>query len=124
MTVLTKYRRPLLVGLGILSVALGCYAVIVFKHLDEFSKAEGAKGHWVSIQDFVKANGRYPKDEAEIGAFFHETPEKMKQEPLEYVAPRDFNGDDVILWCRKKTIFGVRIGVTQSGSVVKVRGGI
>lgn len=116
---LMKYRRLLLVGLGIMIVALGCYGIFAFKSIDEFSKAEGAKGHWVGIQQFVKVNGRYPKDEAEVGAFFHETPEELKQEPVEYVAPHDLNGDDVILWCRKKTIFGVRIGVTQSGSIVK-----
>jgi hypothetical protein len=119
MITLIKYRRLLLIGLGILTVALGCYAVLAFKRIDEFSKAEGAKGHWVGIQDFVKANGRYPKDEAEIGAFFHETPEELKEEPVQYIAPHGSNGDDVILWCRKKTIFGVRIGVTQSGTIVK-----
>jgi hypothetical protein len=115
----TKKRRIILIGLGILIVVLGCYGVLGFKSIDEFEKAEGAKGHWVGIQQFVKANGRYPTNEAEVGTFFHETPEELKQEPVEYVAPRDFNGDDVILWYRKKTIFGVRIGVTQTGSVVK-----
>lgn len=119
MAISTKHRRLILTALAILIVALGSYGVLVFKGIDEFSKAEGAKGHWVGIQEFVKANGRYPKDEAEIGAFFHETPEEIKQEPVEYVAPHGSNDDEVILWCRNKTIFGVRIGVTQSGSVVK-----
>jgi hypothetical protein len=119
MTVQSKYRRLILTGLAIVILALGSFAIIQYKQFDEFSKAEGAKGHWVGIQEFVKANGRYPKDEAEIGAFFHETPEELKQEPVEYIAPHDINGDDVILWCRKKTIFGVRIGVTQSGTIVK-----
>ncbi len=96
-----------------------CFAIVLFKRLDEFRKVEEAEGHWASIQNFVKVNGRYPKDEAEIGAFFHETPEELKQEPVEYLAPHDTNGDDVILWCKSKTIFGVRIGVTQSGTVVK-----
>ena len=123
MTIPPKYRRLLLIGLGILIVALGCVGIMAFKFYDEFSKAEGAEGHWVGIQDFVKANGRYPKDEAEIGAFFHETPEELKQEPVEYIAPHDFYGDEVILWFKKKTIFGVQIGVTQTGSIVKVRGG-
>jgi len=105
--------------LAILIVALGCFAIIQFKQLTEFWNAEEAKGHWASIQNFVKVNGRYPKDEAEIGTFFHETPEELKQEPVEYIAPRDINGDQIILWCRNKTIFGVRIGVTESGTIVK-----
>jgi len=115
----TKKRRIILIGLGIMIIALGCFAIIFFKFLDEFNKSQEAQGHWAGIQQFVKANGRYPTNEVEVGAFFHESPEEVKQEPVEYVAPHDSNGDDVILWCRKKTIFGVRIGVTQTGSIVK-----
>lgn len=119
MTAPIKYRRLLLVGLGILIVALGCGGIALLKFLGESRDAEELQGHWASIQNFVKANGHYPKDEAEIGAFFHETPEELKQEPVEYIAPHSIDRDEVILWCKNKTIFGVRIGVTQSGTIVK-----
>jgi hypothetical protein len=119
MTVPIKYRRLVLMALGILLLIFGCFAIILLNGIAEFRDAEEAKGHWVSIQNFVKANGRYPKDEAEIGTFFHETPDELKEEPVEYIAPHDPNGDEVILWCKNKTIFGVRIGIKKSGTVVK-----
>jgi hypothetical protein len=115
----TKNRHLLLTGLGILVVVLGCTGIIFLKFFSEFRAAEEAEGHWAGIQNFVKVNGRYPKDEAEIGVFFHETPEELKQEPVTYMVPHGMNDDEVILWCKNKTIFGVRIGVTESGTIVK-----
>jgi hypothetical protein len=119
MNLRAKYWRLLLTGLGILVVMLGCFGIILLKRLSEFRAAEEVEGHWASLQNFVKMNGRYPKDEEEIGAFFHEAPEELKQEPVKYIVPHGTNGDEVILWCKSKTIFGVRIGVTESGTIVK-----
>jgi hypothetical protein len=115
----TKNRRLLLAGLGILIVTLAWIGVILVERLGEFRDSEEAEGHWASLQNFVKANGRYPKDEEEIGTFFHETPEELKEEPVKYIVPQGTNGDEVILWCNSKTIFGVRVGVTESGTIVK-----
>ena len=112
-------RWLLSVGLGIVIVAMGGVVIAQLKHFNEFSQAEAVKGYWASLQDFEHKNGHYPKDDAEIGAFFHETQQEIKQAPVIYVAPHDTNVDEVIFWHRDKTIFGVRIGITESGSIVK-----
>lgn len=104
---------------AVLSVLTVLSVVIILgplKHLVEFERAESVKGYWASLQDFVKENGRYPNSESEIGVFFRTAPDK---EPAEYVAPGDDRVDEVVLWWRQKTIFGVRIGITESGTIVK-----
>jgi|SRR5688572_9146341 len=116
MTPSAKALRFVLVGLGILVVVLVVVIVGPLKRLGEFGRAEGCKGYWASLQDFVKQNGRYPKDDAEIAAFFHTLPGK---ESVEYVAPHDDSADEVVLWWKQKTMFGVRVGVTESGVIVK-----
>jgi hypothetical protein len=106
-------------------IALGLAAIIIIaisvalgpvRKLGEFGRAESVKGYWASLQKFERQKGRYPKDQAEIAAFFHTTEDS---EPVEYVPPRDGSGDAVILWWKDKTIFGVRVGITKSGVVVK-----
>jgi hypothetical protein len=114
-----KTRRFLLIGLVISVLAIGGLLVVDLERLGEFERAEGVKGYWASLQEFVKQNGHYPKDDKEFGAFFHMTPEELKQAPVEYVALHDNNADEVVLWCKPRTIFGVRIGITESGEVVK-----
>lgn len=113
-----SYKAPRLaaVGLGVLAVVLVAIIVGPLKRLGEFGCAESVKGYWGTLQDFVKQNGHYPKDEAEIGAFFHVTPDK---EPVQYVAPRYESADEVVLWWKQKTMFGVRVGITESGMIVK-----
>jgi hypothetical protein len=111
-----KTRRLVLIGLSIGLLALGGMMVVPLKRISEFGRAESVKGYWASLQDFVKQNGRYPKGDAEIAAFFHTPPEK---EPVEYIAPHDDSADEVVLWWKQKTMFGVRIGITESGMIVK-----
>jgi hypothetical protein len=112
-----KTRRLFLLGL-IGALALGSIVVIVvlLERIGEFGHAESVKGYWASLQDFVKQNGRYPKDDAEIASFFHISTEK---EPVEYLAPHDDRADEVVLWWKQKTIFGVEVGITESGMIVK-----
>jgi hypothetical protein len=111
-----RIRRLVLIGLGVVVLAIGGLMVVPLKRMGEFGCAESVKGYWASLQDFVKQNGRYPKDEAEIAAFFHTAPDK---EPVEYIAPHDDNTDEVVLWWKKNTIFGVKVGITESGMIVK-----
>ena len=103
-------------GLIILLVVLVAIVVGPLRKLGEFGRAESCKGYWASLQDFVKEKGHYPKGDAEIASFFQIAPEK---EPVEYVVPRDDSTDEVVLWWRQKTMFGVRVGITESGTIVK-----
>jgi hypothetical protein len=96
-------------------IAIGVVAGPVRK-MGEFGRAEAVKGYWASLQEFEKQKGRYPKDNAEIAAFFHTVADS---EPIEYVPPRDGSGDEVILWWKNKMIFGVRVGINKSGIIVK-----
>ena len=114
-----KARRFLLIGLTICVLAIAGLLVVNLERFGEFDRAEGVKGYWASLQEFVKQNGHYPKGDAEIGAFFHMTPDELKHAPVEYVAPHGTNADEVVLWCRPRTIFGVRIGITESGKIVR-----
>lgn len=82
----------------------------------EFGYAEGCKGYWASLQEFVKQNGRYPKDEAEIGNFFKI---EAGKEPVEYIAPHDETTDEVILWWKEKSLLVRKVGITESGVIVK-----
>jgi hypothetical protein len=111
-----KSLRLALVGLIVLAVVLVAVIVGPIKRVGEFGRAESVKGYWASLQDFVKQNGHYPKGDAEIAAFFHTAPEK---EPVEYVAPHDDSADEVVLWWKQKTMFDVKVGVTESGMIVK-----
>jgi hypothetical protein len=114
-----KTLRLVLVGLIIGVIALVALIIAIngpLRRLEEFGCAESCKGYWATLQDFVKQKGRYPKDEVEIGAFFH-TP--SGSDPVEYVAPQDDKADEVVLWWKQRTKFGVRIGITESGVIVK-----
>jgi hypothetical protein len=86
------------------------------RKIGEFGRAEAVKGYWASLEEFENQNGRYPTNNAEIGAFFHATP---GSEPVEYVPPQQGGRDDVVLWWKQKTLFGVQVGITRSGTVVK-----
>ena len=114
-----KTRRFLLTGLVISVIAIGGLLVVNLERFGEFDRAEGVKGYWASLQEFMKQNGHYPKDDTEIGAFFHMTSEELKQAPVEYMAPHNTNADEVVLWCKPRTILGVRIGIAESGKIVK-----
>ena len=103
--------------LGIVTTILS--GMLIFgpvRQFDEFAMAENVKGYWASLQDFERKNGRYPKDAAEINAFFHTSTET---EPVDYVPPQGTNDEEVILWWKKKTIFGSTVGITKGGMIVK-----
>jgi|GEM_PF-2524310 len=114
-----KNLRLMLIGLGITVLVIAAIGIVPLKRVTEFIYSEHVKGYWATLQEFVNKNGHYPKDDTEIGAFFHETPEQLKKEPVEYVAPHDTNTDEVVLWWKKKTVFGVRVGITESGNIVR-----
>ena len=103
-------------GLAVIIIAAIGAAVGPVRKVSEFVRAEHVKGYWASLQEFEKQKGRYPKDNAEIAAFFHAAADS---EPVEYVPPRDGSGDEVVLWWKDKTVFGVRVGITKSGLIVK-----
>ena len=113
----TAGRNWTLIWLGVAEVVIAAFLLAIgpVRKIGELGRAEAVKGYWASLQEFEKQNGRYPKDNAEIAAFFHTTP---SSEPVEYVQPQE-GKDDVVLWWKKKTLFGVRVGITRSGTVVK-----
>ncbi len=106
----------MVLGLVLFAAVLIPFVVGLVSFVEEFGRAESVKGYWASLQEFVKQQGRYPKDEAEIGAFFQTVPGK---DPVEYVAPHDASSDEVVLWWKQRTLFGVQVGVTESGRIVK-----
>jgi hypothetical protein len=113
------YRRfHKLIWLAVAAVIIAAFLIAIgpVRKIGEFGIAEAVKGYWASLQDFEKQNGRYPTNNAEIGAFFHTTP---GSEPVEYVPPQQGGSDDVVLWWKQKTLFGVQVGITRSGTVVK-----
>ena len=114
----SRWRLRTNVALGLMAIIIAMFGVAVgpLRKLGEFGRAEAVKGYWASLQAFEKQNGRYPKDSVEIAAFFHTAADS---ESVEYVPPRDGGADEVILWWKDKTIFGVRIGITKSGTIVK-----
>ena len=114
----SRRRIWFLITLGLAAIIIAGIGVALgpVRKVGEFGRAESVKGYWASLQEFEKRKGRYPKDSAEIAAFFHTT---AGSEPVEYVSPRDGSGDEVILWWKDKTIFGVRVGITKSGVIVK-----
>ena len=87
-----------------------------YQRFSEFGMAETVKGYWASLNDFEKKNGRYPKDNAEISAFFRDDTAKA---PVEYMPPSTTNANEVILWYKGTTLLGARIGITKSGDLVK-----
>jgi len=107
-----------MIALGLAAIIIAAIGVAVgpVRKIGEFGRAEAVKGYWASLQEFEKQKGRYPKDNAEITAFFRT---RQDSESVEYVPPRDGSADDVILWWKDKTVFGVRVGITKSGPIVK-----
>ena len=114
-----KTLRRVALGLGIALLVLGGISIYPLKRLSEFSCAETVKGYWASLQPFVQTNGRYPRDDAELGALFHETPVQLQNEPVVYLAPHDTNTDEIVLWLKHRSLFGAKIGITESGMIVK-----
>lgn len=112
----TRTKTWTIIGLALAAVTALLIALGPVRKLGEFGRAEGVKGYWANLQDFEKQNGRYPRDDAEIAASFHITP---GLEPVEYVPPSQSSGDAVILWWKEKTLFGVQVGITKSGTIVK-----
>jgi hypothetical protein len=114
----TRRRTWTFAWLGLAAVVIAAFLIAVgpVRKIGEFGRAEAVKGYWASLQDFEKQNGRYPIDNAEIAAFFHTKP---GSEPVEYVSPQQAGRDDVVLWWKQKTLFGVQVGITKSGTVVK-----
>jgi len=114
----TRRKACTVIGLALAAVAIATLLIIIgpVRKIGEFGRAEAVKGYWASLQDFEKEKGRYPADDAEIAAFFHATP---GSEPVEYMPPRQSSGDEVILWWKEKTLFGVQVGITKSGTIVK-----
>ena len=80
--------------LGVALIVIAAMSVRPLERFGEFDRAESVKGYWASLQHFVEENGRYPKDDKEISAFFHTTSEK---EPVNYIPPQDTNADEVVL---------------------------
>ncbi|SRR5260221_232735 len=115
----TKTLRLVLIGLGVTVLVIGGISIVPLKRVTEFVYSEDVKGYWASLQDFVNKNERYPTNGAEIGIFFKMSPKELQQAPVEYLAPHDTNADEVVLWWKQKTIFGVKVGITESGMVVK-----
>ncbi len=79
--------------------------------------SEGIKGEWISVQDFVKAKGTYPKDLNELNTYYHYTPKG--EDDIIYIKPNDDDKDEIILWLKRSTCAGTRIGIRESGLVVK-----
>jgi len=111
--------RRLLIGWAFTVILLGSISIVPLKRAGEFVYSEDIKGYWASLQDFAHKNGRYPTNDTETGIFFKISPEELQQAPVEYLAPHDTNADEVVFWWKQKTIFGVKIGITKSGMIVK-----
>src|SRR5262245_21222562 len=113
----TRRRAWTIIGLALVAIAVATLLIIIgpVREIDEFGRAEEVKGYWANLQEFEKQKGRYPADSAEIAAFFHTT---TGSEPVEYVLPHQ-SGDEVILWWKEKTLFGIQVGITKSGAIVK-----
>jgi hypothetical protein len=113
-----RTRTWTLVALVLAAIATVALLITIgpVRKLGEFGRAEAVKGYWASLQEFEKQKGRYPRDDAEIAAFFHTAP---GSEPVEYVPPQQSSGDEVILWWKQKTMFGIQVGITKTGTIVK-----
>jgi hypothetical protein len=114
----TRQKIITVIAIILALMIVGVFGVAIpqLGKLDEFSKVESVKGYWASLQDFQKQHGRYPKDEAEIAAFFHIG---VGTAPAHYVPPHDDTADEPILWWKEKTRSGVTVGITEAGSIVK-----
>jgi hypothetical protein len=93
-----KTRQFLLIGLVTSVLAIGGLLVVNLERFGEFDRAEGVKGYWASLQEFVKQNGHYPKDDKEIGAFFHMTPEELRHAPGFRLAPSLWSQPILLFW--------------------------
>ena len=113
-------RRRIVIAIALVLALMSIVAVFVaisqIRQFEEFGTAESVKGHWASLQDFRKEHGRYPRDEAEIAAYFQIA---AGTAPVRYVPPHDENADEPILWWKEKTRSGVIVGITESGEIVK-----
>src|SRR5436190_19560429 len=114
----TRRRTWTFIALALATIGVGAALIAggPVRKIGEFGRAEAVKGYWASLQDFEKQNGRYPTNNVEIAEFFHTEP---GSEPVEYVPPQTGSDDEVVLWWKQKTVFGVRVGITKSGAIVK-----
>lgn len=113
-------RRRIVIAIALVLALMAIVVVFVaipqLRQLEEFGTAESVKGYWAGLQNFQKEHGRYPRDEAEMAAYFQVT---AGTAPVRYVPPHDDNADEPVLWWKEKTRSGVMVGITESGEIVK-----
>lgn len=111
-----KTSKIVTIGCSFVAVAGIALGLKILLQFEEFGRTEAVKGYWASLATFHNQFGRYPKDTAEISEFFKNDADFA---PVEYVKPLDDNADETILWWKDRTRFGVMIGITESGDIVK-----
>ena len=111
-----RFHNSIWLAIAVAVIAAVLIATGPVRKIGEFGRAEAVKGYWASLEEFEKQNGRYPTNNAEIATYFRTTP---GTEPVEYVPPQHNGNDEVVLWWKQKTLFGVQVGITRSGTVVK-----
>lgn len=89
-----------------------------FEEFEEFVRVEDAKSEWIAIIEFKNTKNRYPYDLDELSSHFQYT---SSEENIIYLPPRDNNTDEIILWLKRESKLGNRIGVRESGIVVKTK---
>jgi hypothetical protein len=111
-----KITKLVTMGCALLAVAGIALGLMILRQFEEFGRVEAVKGYWASLVTFRNQFGRYPKGSAEISEFFKTDADIA---PVEYVEPSDDDADETILWWKDRTRFGVMVGITESGDIVK-----
>lgn len=117
-----KTRKVILFTISTLGLfglsALTFLRVFLAPKFEEFVRVEDAKSEWIAIIEFKNTKNRYPYDLDELSSHFQYT---SSEENIIYLPPRDNNTDEIILWLKRESKLGNRIGVRESGIVVKTK---
>lgn len=106
-------------AIALLMVLLGVFLylrLVVGPGIQELSISESIKGDWKDIQKFVEARGQYPNNSDELDEFYSYTP---NGDEATYIKPIDDDKDEVILWWKELSRSGKKIGIRESGVIVK-----
>lgn len=107
------------VGISVLLAVAALLAVHTWRDFQEFRIVEECKGYWLDVHKFQEETGRLPENEAELASFYATD---LSNSPVYYVKPTDDKRDEVVIWWKEIPCCGKRIGVTESGMVVKQSG--
>ena len=114
-----KIKKVIILSVVIIALAaVSLFMVYMYENYQESLFFESLKPDWHTLIQYKGNAGRFPKDLQEY-ADYYKNGDNAGTLPVIYIRPQDEEKDEVMLWWKKRTLKGTRIGITESGKPIK-----